>query len=66
MCCRGPRRATQLREEGAYLGMHGARADHQALGYVVVAYSDRHQPQHLHFALGQSGRPRGQRLGQFR
>ena len=28
------------------MGLHGAWADHQAPGYVVVAYSDRHQPQH--------------------
>ena len=66
MCCRGPRRDTQLREQGAHLGMHGARADHQAPGYVVVAYSDRDQPQHVHLALGQPGRPRAQRLGQLR
>jgi len=41
-------------------------ADHQAPSYVVVAQSDRHQPQHLHLALGQPGRPPTQRLGQLR
>jgi hypothetical protein len=52
--------------QGAHVCMHGARADHQAPSYVVVAQSDRDQSQHLHLALGQPGRPPAQRLGQLR
>jgi hypothetical protein len=62
VCCRGPRRDTQLGEQGAHVRLHAARADHE----LCRRCSFRPRPaQHPRLAPGHPGRPHAQRLGQF-
>ena len=45
MSCRSLRRDTQLREPDAGVDMHDAGLATRRPSYIVVAQSDRHQPQ---------------------
>lgn len=43
----------ELAVDGTEVGMDGARAEKQFVGYLLIGQASSHQAQHLDFACGQ-------------